>query len=98
MKDSTSGAHHGGLIGDARIVAAQLPASFLMRPSSKCPGSARRRKHVELPPRLFFTNQVVTVEGWVKWRELGVYSRFFQFADAALQIGVMNFANRPPPF
>ncbi|HYV26545.1 MAG TPA: LamG-like jellyroll fold domain-containing protein, partial [Candidatus Eisenbacteria bacterium] len=48
--------------------------------------------YVELPPRLF-TNQVVTVEGWIKWRELGVYSRFFQFADAALQIGLMNFAN-----
>ncbi|HXP62282.1 MAG TPA: response regulator [Dongiaceae bacterium] len=45
--------------------------------------------YVELPPALF-TNQVVTVEGWVKWREFGVYSRFFQFSDAALQIALMN--------
>ena len=28
--------------------------------------------YVELPPNLF-TNQLVTIEGWMKWRELGVY-------------------------
>ena len=48
--------------------------------------------YVELPPKLF-TNQVVTVEGWVKWRAFGVYSRFFQFSDAALQIALMNEAS-----
>ncbi len=45
--------------------------------------------YVELPPNLF-TNQVVTVEGWVKWREFGYMSRFFHFADAARHITVMN--------
>ena len=48
--------------------------------------------YVELPPKLF-TNQVVTVEGWVKWRKFGVYSRFFQFSDAALQIALMNLSS-----
>ncbi len=47
---------------------------------------------VELPPRLF-TNQIVTVEGWVNWREFGFYSRFFEFADAALMLGVLNMAD-----
>jgi len=48
-----------------------------------------RNSWVELPPNLF-TNQVVTVEGWVKWRTFGSYSRFFQFASAAQSLAVMN--------
>ena len=44
---------------------------------------------VELPLDLF-TNQVVTVEGWVKWRAFGSYSRFFQFASAAQHLTVLN--------
>ena len=60
---------------------------------------------VELPLNLF-TNQVVTVEGWVKWRAFGSYSRFFQFASAAQHLTLLNSAtnstlwveryNRPP--
>jgi Concanavalin A-like lectin/glucanases superfamily len=44
---------------------------------------------VELPQNLF-TNQLVTVEGWVKWRAFGSYSRFFQFASAGQHITVAN--------
>ena len=47
---------------------------------------------VELPANLF-TNNVVTVEGWVKWRAFGAYSRFFEFGDAALMVGVFNFGS-----
>ncbi|MCW5552652.1 MAG: hypothetical protein KIS67_10910, partial [Verrucomicrobiae bacterium] len=45
--------------------------------------------YVELPPSLF-TNEVVTVEGWVKWREFRNHSRVFHFADASLHVTVMN--------
>ena len=45
---------------------------------------------VELPTRLF-TNEVVTVEGWVKWREYGTYARFFDFSDARLNILVQSY-------
>lgn len=48
--------------------------------------------YVELPANLF-TNEVVTVEGWVKWRAFGSYSRFFEFGDAALMVGVLNFGS-----
>ena len=52
---------------------------------------------VELPPNLF-TNAVVTVEGWMKWCEFGVYSRFFDVADASLQICLNNRgAEHPGP-
>jgi len=47
---------------------------------------------VELPAKLF-TNQLVTVEGWVKWRKFGDYSRFFEFGDAELMVGVINFGS-----
>ncbi len=47
--------------------------------------------YVELPEKLF-TNEVITMEGWVKWRAFGAYSRFFEFSDAALMIGVLNYA------
>ena len=50
--------------------------------------------YVELPANLF-TNDVVTVEGWVKWRTFGSYSRFFEFSDAAMMVGVINFAQSP---
>src|SRR5215471_18905215 len=50
--------------------------------------------YVELPGNLF-TNEVVTVEGWIKWREFGSHSRFFEFDDAALQVAVMNFERTP---
>ncbi len=45
--------------------------------------------YVELPPNVF-TNDVVTVEGWVKWREFRNHSRVFHFADASRHIAVMN--------
>jgi len=47
---------------------------------------------VELPGKLI-TNEVVTVEGWVKWRKLGIYSRFFDFADGPLQLSLGSFRN-----
>ena len=49
---------------------------------------------VQLPPNLF-SNEVVTVEGWVKWRSFGLYSRFFEFADAALRVALFNNDQRP---
>src|SRR5215831_1729333 len=45
--------------------------------------------YVDLPGQLY-TNTLVTVEGWVKWRSFGSYSRWFQFADAGVMLAVMN--------
>src|SRR5262245_61105910 len=49
---------------------------------------------VELPANLF-TNEVVTIEGWVKCREVGSFRRFFEFADAALMVGVVSQYSDP---
>ena len=62
---------------------ATLFAASQLRGQTTDPASVNRvldldgtNSWVELPPDLF-TNDVITVEGWVKWREFGNYSRFF---------------------
>jgi signal transduction histidine kinase/DNA-binding response OmpR family regulator/ligand-binding sensor domain-containing protein len=94
VKDQSPGRHDGKMIGNAKVVAAELPGAVLTTATERVLDLDGEESHVELPPNLF-TNQVVTVEGWVKWREFGVYSRFFQFADAELQIAVMNYGTSP---
>jgi len=91
VKDSASGRHDGRLRGNAKLAEAQLPSSLEATTLENVLDLPGEGSYVELPPRLF-TNPVVTVEGWVKWREFGVYSRFFQFADSVLNIAIMNFS------
>jgi hypothetical protein len=81
VRDSGPAGHQGKLVGNARTVPAELPQSF-----ASGVGSRPRRvldldgqnSYVELPSRLF-TNDVVTVEGWFKWRAFGLSSRAFEF-------------------
>ena len=92
VKDSGPGAHHGKLTGNAITVKAQGPwqvAAPALRNVLELDG---KDSYVELPANLF-TNEVVTVESWVKWREFGIYSRVFDFADASMQIALNNHAN-----
>ena len=62
---------------------------YAQSPSCKVLDLDGNESCVELPGHLF-TNDVITVEGWVKWRSFGSYSRFFEFSDAALRVGVLN--------
>jgi hypothetical protein len=41
-------------------------------------------------PSDMITNEVVTVEGWFKWRSFGAYSRLFDFYGERVQFGVQN--------
>lgn len=75
-----------GLLAQAGVVHAQPAAPPRVSHVLDLDGSD---SYVELPANLF-TNEVVTVEGWMKWRSFGSYCRFFEFDDAALQIGVMT--------
>jgi signal transduction histidine kinase/DNA-binding response OmpR family regulator/ligand-binding sensor domain-containing protein len=89
VKDLTPGAHDGKLMGNARVVEAPLPAAVQATRSEQVLDLDGTNSCVGLPPNLF-TNEVITVEGWMKWREFGNYSRFFDFADASLQINLNN--------
>jgi hypothetical protein len=89
VKDLSPGAHDGKLVGAARVAEAPLPAAVQATRSEKVLDLDGTNSYVGLPPNLF-TNAVVTFEGWVKWRQTGIYSRFFDFADASLQINLHN--------
>jgi signal transduction histidine kinase/ligand-binding sensor domain-containing protein/CheY-like chemotaxis protein len=89
VKDSGPGAHDGQLIGSAKIVPGETPASLTPVRSSKVLDLDGKDSYVELPAKLF-TNEAITVEGWAMWRAFGTYSRFFEFSDAALMVGVLN--------
>ena len=96
VKDSGPGAHHGKLIGSAKVVAGDTPASLAPTRVSKVLDLDGKESCVELPPNLF-SNDVITVEGWVKWRSFGDYSRFFEFSDAALRVGILNLGQPANP-
>ncbi|MEO8428732.1 MAG: LamG-like jellyroll fold domain-containing protein, partial [Verrucomicrobiota bacterium] len=91
VKDLSPGRHDGKMIGNAKAVAAELPASIQTTANERVLDLDGKESYVELPAQLF-TNQVVTVEGWIKWREFGIYSRFFEFGDASLQIALNNYS------
>ena len=94
-QDSTASGNHGTLHGDAKLAPAFRPTNEpLSPPSSDAPNYVLDLDgdgdYVQLPPNLF-TNEVVTVEGWMKWRSLQMYSRLIDISDAGpLQF---NFGN-----
>jgi signal transduction histidine kinase/DNA-binding response OmpR family regulator/ligand-binding sensor domain-containing protein len=94
VKDLSPGAHDGKLIGAARVAEARLPTAVQATRSKQVLDLDGTNSYVELPPKLF-TNTVVTVEGWVNWRQFGDYSRFLDFADASLQIALNSYSDKP---
>ncbi len=84
VKDLTSGAHDGTLMGAARLVKAERPAAF---PREQPMTTAKvlqldgKDSYVELPPGVFARLPAATVEGWVKWDEYRKRSRFFDFGE-----------------
>jgi signal transduction histidine kinase/ligand-binding sensor domain-containing protein/CheY-like chemotaxis protein/protocatechuate 3,4-dioxygenase beta subunit len=89
VKDLSPGGHHGNLVGNAKVVESADPWQAPPGPPVPALDLPGEGSFVELPPKLF-TNEVVTVEGWVKWRQFGFWSQFFDFADAAFQISLEN--------
>jgi hypothetical protein len=77
VKDSTPGAHHGKLLGSAKVIAEDTPASVTPANISHVLELDGTNSWVELPPYIFTNLTEATVEGWVKWRRLAAWSRFF---------------------
>src|SRR5262249_28165884 len=74
-RDLTTNGYHGKLVGTAKVVRAARPAQRFdpSRPlaNGKVLELGGTNSYVELPPHIF-TNNVVTVEGWVLFRDPGV--------------------------
>src|SRR5438552_471033 len=51
--------------------------------------------YVELPSEIFNDLQTATIEGWVKWTELGSFSRFFDFGEEWRSINLTHTGTSP---
>ncbi len=81
-KDATTNGYHGKLVKGAKTVEIQ--------PTPATPFSVTRQNkvldldgtdgtYVELPPNMINHLTNITVEGWVRWRSFGNWTRFFDF-------------------
>lgn len=91
VKDATAAGHDGQLIGNARVVAAQLPSAPSAADMDYVLELDGTNSFVELPAGAFTNLTKVTVEGWVKWNSFRYMSRF---ADLALSNYTFNVHNR----
>jgi PAS domain S-box-containing protein len=90
VRDSGPGAHHGKLIGSAKAVAGDTPASLAPTRVSKVLELDGKDSFVELPAGAFTNLDEVTVEGWIKWESFGSMSRFFDLTLEGYTLNVMN--------
>jgi Concanavalin A-like lectin/glucanases superfamily len=90
VKDSTPGAHHGKLMGNARVVAGQLRVPSAAPQFTQALELDGNDSYVELPANLLANVKEVTVEGWVNWASFRNGSRFFDFGGGPFQFNVQN--------
>ena len=90
VKDSGPGGHHGKLIGSAKAIVGDTPASLARARVSKVLELDGTNSFVELPSGAFTNLDKVTVEGWVKWESFGGFSRFFDLFVGSCNFNVQN--------
>jgi signal transduction histidine kinase/DNA-binding response OmpR family regulator/ligand-binding sensor domain-containing protein len=89
VKDLSPGGHDGKLIGNARIAEASLPSGVKAVRAGQVLDLDGTNACALLPSGLI-TNDVVTVEGWFKWRKFNILLRPFEFYGQRLQFGIHN--------
>jgi hypothetical protein len=93
VKDSGPRGHHGKLMGSAKAVAGDTPASLAPARVSKVLDLDGDGSFVEFPAGAFTNLDEMTVEGWVKWESFPYMSRFFDFTLAGYTLNVHNQAS-----
>jgi len=89
-RDLSPGAHHGKLMGNAKVVSASrlgTPTPLTLESILDLDG---KDSYVELPPNIFNDFDEATVEAWVKWRSFapGTTSRFFSYGEINHDTGI----------
>ena len=79
VRDATSGAHHGQLMGNAKTVEVLLPGSSEKVVVGNVLQLAGPGSYVELPPNIFRNLTAATVEGWVQWKVVENLADVFDF-------------------
>jgi signal transduction histidine kinase/CheY-like chemotaxis protein len=86
VRDASPGKHDGKLIGNARVVATDLPTTF--RHVLSLDGTD---SYIELPAGSFADLDEVTVEARVRWERFQSMSRVFDFALSNRLLNLHNY-------
>ena len=81
-KDATTNGYHGKLVKGSKTVEIQLTPGTpfsVTRQNKVLDLDGNDGTYVELPPNMINHLTNLTVEGWVRWRSFGNWSRFFDF-------------------
>jgi signal transduction histidine kinase/ligand-binding sensor domain-containing protein/CheY-like chemotaxis protein len=81
VKDRSANGHDAKLVGNARLVEAELPVAVEPLALHRVLELDGKTGYVELPPNIFNDLEEATVETWVKWDRLkaGLYNRVFTY-------------------
>jgi signal transduction histidine kinase/DNA-binding response OmpR family regulator/ligand-binding sensor domain-containing protein/protocatechuate 3,4-dioxygenase beta subunit len=86
LVNSVPGGPPGRLVGDARIIPVLLPTNsaewFMHDKLLELDGTTN--SFVQLPPEIFDTLEETTIEGWVKWKNPGNWTRFIDMGHGGL--------------
>lgn len=95
VKDSSAGAHHGKLIGSAKVIAESTLAAATPANISNVLELDGTNSFMELPSGAFSDLTVATIEGWVRWDRFNMHSRFFDFVVGGFNFNVQNRGRGP---
>lgn len=87
-KDSSTNGYHGQMEGNAHVVRANRPAFLEEQEIDTVLELDGDGDFLELPAGMLNRFNEVTVEGWVRWDELGNWSRFFNHGRALYEINI----------
>src|SRR5262249_49028809 len=90
VKDAGPHGYNGKLVGTAKIVSESDLASSRPIRIVKVLELDGTNSFVELPANIFTNLADATVEGWVSWKSLRQYSRFFDFGSIWAAMDVSN--------
>ena len=93
VEDLSGGHHDGRLIGNARVVGAELPVAQTTR-TERVLDLDGNDSAVQLPPNIFNSLSNATIEAWVKFHDFSG-SRFYSYGGFLQDLG---FGRRFPPF
>ena len=94
VRDSGPNGFDGKMAGNARVVEERTPSNSTGAPITAALDLDGNESYLELPAKLY-TNHVVTVEGWAKWRVFDSHQRFFAFFDSSIQMDLLSAAASP---
>jgi len=90
VKDLSPGRHDGKMLGNAKVVVEEPPASMRSEGNQRVLELNGKDRYVELPPNMLTNLDAITIEGWCRWRSFRASSRFFDVEFGEGRFSVHN--------